>query len=142
VLFLGNINYKLRLSQYPIRRTLPLVEAISRDFNNQLLRILISQRIPYTPYETLERLLNQTTAILSPDALPSKCILKIPYPITIIRSTIPIRLQQWLRISTRRRSRSKSISSRPAPCQYSEFGRTAYTSFVQNPDTLDTVPKI
>jgi hypothetical protein len=32
ILILGHINHKLRLSLYPIRRALPLVEAISRDF--------------------------------------------------------------------------------------------------------------
>ena len=54
----GHISRKLRLSLYPIRRTLPLVEAISHDFNDQLLRILTSQRLPYTPYNTFERLLS------------------------------------------------------------------------------------
>jgi len=63
VLIFGHINRKLRLSPYPIRRALPLVEAISRDFNDQLLRILTSQRLPYTPYDTFERLLSQTTNI-------------------------------------------------------------------------------
>ncbi|KAF9481287.1 cytoplasmic dynein heavy chain 1 [Pholiota conissans] len=63
VLIFGHINRKLRLSPYPIRRALPLVEAISRDFNDQLLRILTSHRLPYTPYDTFERLLSQTTAI-------------------------------------------------------------------------------
>ncbi|KAF9042285.1 cytoplasmic dynein heavy chain 1 [Panaeolus papilionaceus] len=63
VLIFGHINRKMRLSPYPVRRALPLVEAISRDFNDQLLRILTSHRLPYTPYDTFERLLNQTTAI-------------------------------------------------------------------------------
>lgn len=63
VLIFGHINRKLKLSPYPIRRALPLVEAISRDFNDQLLRILISQRLPYTPYETFDRLLAQTMNI-------------------------------------------------------------------------------
>ncbi|TFK18751.1 dynein heavy chain protein 2 [Coprinopsis marcescibilis] len=58
-----HINRKLRLSPYPIRRALPLVEAISRDFNDVLLRILTSHRLPYTPYETFERLLSQTANI-------------------------------------------------------------------------------
>ena len=40
--FFGHISRKLRLSPYPIRRALPLVEAISRDFNDQRLRILTS----------------------------------------------------------------------------------------------------
>ncbi|KAH9983281.1 cytoplasmic dynein heavy chain 1 [Russula compacta] len=63
ILIFGHINRKLRLSPYPIRRALPLVEAISRDFNDQLLRILTSHRLLYTPYETFERLLAQSTAI-------------------------------------------------------------------------------
>jgi dynein heavy chain 1 len=29
----------------------PLIEAISQDFNHQRLRVLISHRLPYTPYE-------------------------------------------------------------------------------------------
>ncbi|KAJ6620693.1 dynein heavy chain, N-terminal region 1-domain-containing protein [Mycena sp. CBHHK59/15] len=62
-LIFGHINRKLKLSPYPIRRALPLVEAISRDFNDQLLRILTSHRLPYTPYETFDRLLAQVTAI-------------------------------------------------------------------------------
>jgi dynein heavy chain 1 len=63
VLIFGHINRKLKLSPYPIRRALPLVEAISRDFNDQLLRILTSHRLPYTPYETFDRLLVQTMNI-------------------------------------------------------------------------------
>lgn len=63
VLIFGHINRKLKLSPYPIRRALPLVEAISRDFNDQLLRILTSHRLLYTPYETFERLLSQTMGI-------------------------------------------------------------------------------
>ncbi|KAI0785919.1 cytoplasmic dynein heavy chain 1 [Abortiporus biennis] len=63
VLIFGHINRKLKLSPYPIRRALPLVEAISRDFNDQLLRVLTSHRLLYTPYETFERLLSQTAMI-------------------------------------------------------------------------------
>ncbi|KIJ14883.1 hypothetical protein PAXINDRAFT_169564 [Paxillus involutus ATCC 200175] len=63
VLIFGHMNRKLKLSPYPIRRALPLVEAISRDFNDQLLRVLTSHRLPYTPYETFDRLLSQTMNI-------------------------------------------------------------------------------
>ncbi|KAG9310418.1 dynein heavy chain, N-terminal region 1-domain-containing protein [Chiua virens] len=63
ILIFGHINRKLKLSPYPIRRALPLVEAISRDFNDQLLRVLTSHRLPYTPYETFDRLLSQTISI-------------------------------------------------------------------------------
>ncbi|KAL1716082.1 dynein heavy chain [Schizophyllum commune] len=62
-LIFNHINRKLKLSPYPIRRALPLVEAISRDFNDQLLRILTSHRLAYTPYETFDRLLGQTMDI-------------------------------------------------------------------------------
>ncbi|PFH49390.1 hypothetical protein AMATHDRAFT_63215 [Amanita thiersii Skay4041] len=60
VLIFGHLNRKLKLSPYPVHRALPLVEAISRDFNDQLLRILTSHRLPYTPYDTFDRLLAQT----------------------------------------------------------------------------------
>ncbi|KAH8120488.1 cytoplasmic dynein heavy chain 1 [Phellopilus nigrolimitatus] len=63
VLIFGHMNRKLKLSPYPVRRALPLVEAISRDFNEQLLRVLTSHRLAYQPYETFERLLAQTTSI-------------------------------------------------------------------------------
>ncbi|TFK48049.1 cytoplasmic dynein heavy chain 1 [Heliocybe sulcata] len=63
VLIFGHINRKLKLSPYPIRRALPLVEAISRDFNDQLLRVLTSHRLPFQPYDTFERLLGQTMTI-------------------------------------------------------------------------------
>lgn len=59
----GHINRKLRLSPYPIRRALPLVEAISRDFAEQMLRVLTSHRLTYQPYETSERLLDQALSI-------------------------------------------------------------------------------
>ncbi|KIJ38518.1 hypothetical protein M422DRAFT_258888, partial [Sphaerobolus stellatus SS14] len=58
-LIFGHINRKLKLSPYPIRRALPLVEAISRDFNDQLLRVLTSHRLAYQPYDAFERLLAQ-----------------------------------------------------------------------------------
>ncbi|KAI6100746.1 dynein heavy chain, N-terminal region 1-domain-containing protein [Pisolithus croceorrhizus] len=63
VLIFGHINHKLKLSPYPIHHALPLVEAISQDFNDQLLHILTSHRLPYAPYETFDRLLPQTLNI-------------------------------------------------------------------------------
>ncbi len=63
VLIFLHMNRKLKLSPYPVNRVLPLAEAISRDFNDALLRVLTSTRLLYTPYETFERLLSQTIAI-------------------------------------------------------------------------------
>lgn len=62
-LIFGHLNNRLRRVAYPIRRALPLVEAISRDFNDTLLRVLTSHRLAYTPYETFERLMKQTQDI-------------------------------------------------------------------------------
>ena len=62
-LIFGHLNRKLKLSPYPVRRALPLVEAISKDFNDQLLRVLTTHRLLYTPYETFDRLLNLTMNI-------------------------------------------------------------------------------
>lgn len=58
LLIFGHMNKKMRLSPYPIRRCLPLVEAISRDFNDQMLRVLTSHRLAYQPYDSFERLLS------------------------------------------------------------------------------------
>lgn len=40
---------------YPIRRALPLVEAISKDLNDQLLRVLGSRRLMYMDYDDFEK---------------------------------------------------------------------------------------
>ena len=63
ILVFSHLNRKLRVSPYPTRRALPLVEAMSRDFNDVLLRILTSHRLAYTPYPNFERLLPQTTGM-------------------------------------------------------------------------------
>jgi hypothetical protein len=63
ILNFNHLNRKLRLSPYPIRRALPLVEAISRDFNDVLLRILNSHRLPYIPYDSFDRIVTQTIQI-------------------------------------------------------------------------------
>jgi Dynein heavy chain, N-terminal region 1 len=63
ILIFGHISWKLKLSPYPIQHALPLVEAISQDFNDQLLCILMSQWLPYMPYETFNWLLAQTMHI-------------------------------------------------------------------------------
>ncbi|SAL98745.1 hypothetical protein [Absidia glauca] len=55
ILIFGHLNKKLKLSPYPIRRALPLVEAISRDLNDQLLKVLGSRRMMYMEYEDFER---------------------------------------------------------------------------------------
>ncbi|OWZ39026.1 dynein heavy chain 1, cytosolic [Cryptococcus neoformans Tu259-1] len=56
-LIFAHINKKLKLSPYPIRRTLPLVEAISSDFNDQLLKVLSSQRLMYMDYTKFEEVM-------------------------------------------------------------------------------------
>ncbi|KAJ3021261.1 hypothetical protein HKX48_008890 [Thoreauomyces humboldtii] len=51
----GHLTKKLKLSPYPIRRALPLVEGISRDLNEQLLRVLGSRRLMFMEYPEFEK---------------------------------------------------------------------------------------
>ncbi|KAI8321400.1 dynein heavy chain [Martensiomyces pterosporus] len=56
----AHINKKLKLTPYPVRRALPLVEAISRDFNDQLIKVLSHVRLMYMDYPDFERLFGET----------------------------------------------------------------------------------
>ncbi len=59
-----HINKKLKLSPYPIKRALPLVEAISRDLNDQLLKVLGSQRLMYMDYPSFERAMSACSSVM------------------------------------------------------------------------------
>ncbi|EJD04236.1 cytoplasmic dynein heavy chain 1 [Fomitiporia mediterranea MF3/22] len=95
LIFSGHINRKLKLSPYPVRRALPLVEAISRDFNDQLLRVLTSHRLAYQPYDTFERLMSQTMAIFRTWDDEIKDFTNVAREVTRKRSErfIPIKIQ-------------------------------------------------
>ncbi|OZJ04271.1 hypothetical protein BZG36_02479 [Bifiguratus adelaidae] len=54
LLIFSHLNKKLRLSPYPIRRALPLVEAISRDLNEQMLKVMGNRRLMYMEYNDFE----------------------------------------------------------------------------------------
>ncbi|KAJ2638163.1 dynein heavy chain [Coemansia sp. RSA 1286] len=56
----AHINKKLKLTAYPVRRALPLVEAISCDFNNQLVKVLSHVRLMYIDYADFDRLFRDT----------------------------------------------------------------------------------
>jgi hypothetical protein len=90
-----NASNKLGPSPYPIRRALPLVEAISRDFNDQLLRVLTSHRLTYTPYETFDRLLSSTQSIFRTWDEQIKEFTNVAREVTRRRSEkfIPIKVQ-------------------------------------------------
>ncbi|GAA5850789.1 hypothetical protein JCM8547_009091 [Rhodosporidiobolus lusitaniae] len=59
----GHVNKKLKVSPYPVRRALPLVEAISRDLNSQLLKVLSSQRLTYMDYPLFERAMSSSSHV-------------------------------------------------------------------------------
>ena len=63
LLIFGHLNKKLKLSPYPIRRALPLVEAISRDLNDQLARVLGSHRLMYMEYKAFEKAMHAASAV-------------------------------------------------------------------------------
>ncbi|KAJ2138918.1 dynein heavy chain, partial [Coemansia sp. RSA 788] len=56
----AHINKKLKLTAYPVRRALPLVEAISRDFNGQLIKVLSHVRLMHMDYADFDRLFRDT----------------------------------------------------------------------------------
>lgn len=58
VLIFGHLTKKLRISPYPIRRALPLVEAISGDLDTQLHNLLSGRRLMHYEYSEFEKLLN------------------------------------------------------------------------------------
>lgn len=64
ILLFGHLNKKLKLSPYPIKRALPLVEAISRDFNEQLIKVLSNFRLMHMSYQDFEATMNKCDAIL------------------------------------------------------------------------------
>ena len=50
-LIFSHLNKKLRISQYPIKRALEFVEAISKDLNDQLVKILDQKKLMYLSFE-------------------------------------------------------------------------------------------
>ena len=58
VLIFGHLTKKLRISPYPIRRALPLVEAISGDLDAQLHNLLSGRRLMHYDYGEFEKLMN------------------------------------------------------------------------------------
>lgn len=61
----NHLNKKLKLSPYPIRRALPLVEAISKDLANGMLRYLRTRRLMYATYAQFESTLATAAQIFS-----------------------------------------------------------------------------
>jgi dynein heavy chain 1 len=61
----NHLNKKLKLSPYPIKRALPLVEAISKDLTEQLLRVLNAQKLMYASFPTFESNLATVASIFN-----------------------------------------------------------------------------
>ncbi|KAJ2692547.1 dynein heavy chain, partial [Coemansia spiralis] len=55
----AHVNKKLKLTAYPVRRALPLVEAISRDFNRQLVKVLGHVRLMHMEYGGFDALFGE-----------------------------------------------------------------------------------
>ncbi|XP_022824428.1 dynein heavy chain, cytoplasmic isoform X1 [Spodoptera litura] len=56
---------KIRSTKYPIQRGLRLVEAISRDLGQQLLKVLGTRRLMHIPFEDFERVMTQCFEVFS-----------------------------------------------------------------------------
>lgn len=60
-----HFNKKLRLSPYPVARALPLVEAISRDLNDQMLKVLGSKRLMYVSFKDFQSTIDECQHVFS-----------------------------------------------------------------------------
>ena len=58
-LIFSHLNKKLKISPYPINRILPFLEAISRDFNDQLFKILSVKRLMYIDFKDFDICMNE-----------------------------------------------------------------------------------
>lgn len=58
-----HFNKKLRICPYPIRRALPLVEAISADLDSQIHSLLSGRRLMHLEYKDFESLMNVAEGI-------------------------------------------------------------------------------
>ncbi|XP_026482181.1 dynein heavy chain, cytoplasmic isoform X8 [Ctenocephalides felis] len=56
---------KIRTTKYPILRALRLVEAISRDLSQQLLKVLGTRRLMHIPFDEFERVMTQCFKVFS-----------------------------------------------------------------------------
>jgi len=65
VAIFNHLNKKLRICTYPIRRALPLVEAISADLDAQLHSLLSGRTLMHLEYRDFENLMNVAEGIFS-----------------------------------------------------------------------------
>src|SRR6202000_1803463 len=63
VAIFNHLNKKLRICTYPIRRALPLVEAISADLDAQLHSLLSGRTLMHLEYRDFESLMNVAEGI-------------------------------------------------------------------------------
>lgn len=59
----NHLNKKLRICPYPIRRVLPLVEAISSDLNTRIQSLLGSQKLMHLEYTYFKKLMKLTDEV-------------------------------------------------------------------------------
>ena len=59
----GHLNKKLKLSPYPIKRALSLVEAISDDLKGKLIETLSKQRLLFIPFNEFMKLMDACESI-------------------------------------------------------------------------------
>ncbi|KAJ3351758.1 hypothetical protein GGF32_004086 [Allomyces javanicus] len=62
-LIFTHINKKIKLSSYPVKQVLLLVEAISRDLNEQILKVLKARRLMLVSYDDFEKATSGCAAV-------------------------------------------------------------------------------
>lgn len=92
-----HLNKKLRICPYPIRRALPLVEAISADLDSQIHSLLSGRRLMHLEYKDFESLMNVAEGIFKTWDENIKEFTGVARDVTRKRSEkfIPIKISAW-----------------------------------------------
>ncbi|KAJ3019014.1 UNVERIFIED_CONTAM: hypothetical protein HDU68_010891 [Siphonaria sp. JEL0065] len=93
-LVFGHLNKKLRISPYPIERALKLVEAISRDFNDQIVKFIGGRRLMLLPYEEFDKV---TGGLFLDNAASSKG-LGVQSFLDSSKGGIQFEMEKWIRL--------------------------------------------
>ncbi|KAI9339082.1 dynein heavy chain [Obelidium mucronatum] len=93
-LVFGHLNKKLRISPYPIERALKLVEAISRDFNDQLVKFIGGRRLMLLPFDEFDKV----TGGLYLDSAASSKGVGIQSFLDSSKTGMQFELERWIRL--------------------------------------------
>ncbi|KAJ3071427.1 hypothetical protein HDU98_005356 [Podochytrium sp. JEL0797] len=95
-LVFGHLNKKLRVCPYPIERALKLVEAISRDFCDALVKFVGGRRLMLLPYDEFDRVTGGL--YLEPVSVAASKGLGVQSFLDASKGGVQFELEKWIRL--------------------------------------------